>query len=122
VEPHCISTDLTVPGRIRTVHSMTEMMTRFLAMGFTLDRVVEMCTINPARAIGEEARLGSLEVGKQADVSVLDIQDGDWVVYDVLGNGRQSERAVTPVLSVKRGEVYEAGWGPRPWGWAPDNA
>ena len=122
VEPHCISTDLTVPGRIRTVHSMTEMMTRFLAMGFTLDRVVEMCTINPARAIGEEERLGSLEVGKQADVSVLDIQDGDWVVYDVLGNGRQSERAVTPVLSVKRGEVFEAGWGPRPWGWEPDNA
>jgi dihydroorotase len=101
---------------------MTEMMTRFLAMGFTLDRVVEMCTINPARAIGEEARLGSLETGKQADVSVLDIQGGDWVVYDVLGNGRKSERAVTPVLSVKRGEVFEAGWGPRPWGWEPDSA
>jgi dihydroorotase len=26
--PHCISTDLTVPGRLMTVHSMTEMMTR----------------------------------------------------------------------------------------------
>ncbi|MCY4417332.1 MAG: amidohydrolase/deacetylase family metallohydrolase [Chloroflexi bacterium] len=122
VEPHCISTDLTVPGRIRTVHSMTEMMTRFLAMGFTLDRVVEMCTINPARAIGEADRLGSFAVGKQADVSVLDIEDGDWVVYDVLGNGRKSERAVVPVLSIKRGEVFEAGWGPRPWGWTPDSA
>ena len=31
--PHCISTDLTVPGRLRTVHSMTEMMTRFLGAG-----------------------------------------------------------------------------------------
>ncbi len=122
IEPHCISTDLTVPGRLRTVHSMTEMMTRFLALGFTLERVVEMCAINPARAIGEETRLGSLEPGKQADVSVLDIQDGDWVVYDVLGNGRPSDRAVTPVLSVKRGIVHEAGWGPRPWGWTPDTA
>jgi dihydroorotase len=120
--PHCISTDLTLPGRQNTVHSMTEMMTRFLAMGFTLDRVVEMCTINPARAIGEDARLGSLEVGKQADVSVLDIVDGSWVVYDVLGNARPSEQAVVPVMSVKRGEVFEAGWGPRPWGWAPDAA
>ena len=100
-----------MPGRIRTVHSMTEMMTRFLAMGFTLDRVVEMCTINPARAIGEEDRLGSLTVGKQADVSVLDIEDGG-----------KSERAVVPVMSVKRGEVFEAGWGPRPWGWTPDSA
>jgi dihydroorotase len=83
---------------------------------------VEMCTINPARAIGEGDRLGSLEVGKQADVSILDIVDGSWVVYDVLGTGRSSERAVVPVMSVKRGQVYEAGWGPRPWGWEPDSA
>ena len=61
--PHCISTDLTVPGRIRTVHSMTEMMTRFLAMGFNLEQIVTMCTANPAKAIGEQDRLGSLAVG-----------------------------------------------------------
>ena len=36
--PHCISTDLTVPGRVMTVHSMTEMMTRFLGLGFTWPR------------------------------------------------------------------------------------
>ncbi len=35
--PHCISTDLTVPGRINTVHSMVEIMTRFLGLGFTLE-------------------------------------------------------------------------------------
>ena len=50
--PHCISTDLTVPGRLNTVHSMTEMMTRFLGLGFTLPQVVTMCTANPAKAIG----------------------------------------------------------------------
>jgi len=120
--PHCISTDLTVPGRQNTVHSMTEMMTRFLALGFTLEQVVEMCTINPARALGEEARLGSLGTGKQADISVLDIKDGDWVVYDVLGVARKVEQAVVPVMAVKRGEVFEAGWGPRTWGWEPDQA
>ena len=53
--PHCISTDLTVPGRIHTVHSMTEIMTRFLGLGFTLPQVVTMSTENPAKAIGAEA-------------------------------------------------------------------
>ncbi len=120
--PHCISTDLTLPGRERTVHSMTEMMTRFLAMGFTLDQVVEQCTINPARALGEQDRLGSLAVGKQADISVLEIKEGDWVVYDVLGGSRKVDRAVVPVLAVKKGQVFEAGWGPRTWGWEPDEA
>ena len=122
VLPHCISTDLTVPGRARTVHSMTEMMTRFLAMGFTFDQVVTMSTENPARAVGVDDRIGTLHAGKQADLSVLDIQGGDWVVYDVLGDSRKSDRAVTPVMSVKRGQVFEAAWGPRPWGWAPDSA
>ena len=84
--PHCISTDLTVPGRINTVHSMTEMMTRFLAMGFKLEEVINMCTINPASAIGEQDRLGTLHAGKQADLSILKIENGDWVVYDVLNN------------------------------------
>ena len=120
--PHCISTDLTVPGRQNTVHSMTEMMTRFLALGFTLEQVVEMCTINPAKALGEEARLGSLGTGMQADISVLEIKDGDWVVYDVLGVSRKVEKAFVPVLAVKRGQVFEAGWGPRTWGWDPDQA
>ena len=122
VSPHCISTDLTVPGRQLTVHSMTEMMTRFLAMGFTFDQVVTMSTENPAKAVGVENRLGTLHPGKQADISVLEIQDGDWVLYDVVGGSRKSDKAVVPVLSVKKGEVFEAGWGPRPWGWEPDQA
>jgi dihydroorotase len=118
--PHCISTDLTIPGRLRTVHSMTEMMTRFLGLGFTLDQVVTMCTANPARAIGAEARLGSLTLGRQADISVLRIVEGDWTVYDVLGTSLSVRQAVVPVLTVKRGEVFRPEWGPRPWGWEPD--
>ena len=118
--PHCISTDLTLPGRQRTVHSMTEMMTRFLAMGFTMDQVVTMSTLNPAKATGEDGRLGSLQVGKQADISVIRIEEGDWLLYDVLGDSRRHDKAVVPVVTVKKGQVFEAGWGPRPWGWEPD--
>jgi dihydroorotase len=118
--PHCISTDLTVPGRIRTVHSMTEMMTRFLGLGFTLEQVVTMCTANPAEAIGAADRLGSLAAGRQADISLLKIQEGDWTVRDVLGASLQVTRAVMPALTIKRGEVFAPEWGPRPWGWQPD--
>ncbi len=96
--PHCISTDLTVPGRIHTVHSMTEIMTRFLGLG----------------------RLGSLAVGRQADISVLELREGDWVVYDVLGESLRVRQAVVPFVTVKKGQVFTPDWGPRPWGWEPD--
>ena len=118
--PHCISTDLTVPGRIHTVHSMTEIMTRFLGLGFTLAQVVTMSTANPARAIGAAHRLGSLAAGRQADISVLELREGDWVVYDVLGESLRVRQAVVPFVTVKKGRVFTPDWGPRPWGWEPD--
>jgi dihydroorotase len=120
--PHCISTDLTVPGRLMTVHSMTEMMTRFLGLGFTLPQVVAMSTINPAKAVGADGRLGSLAAGRQADVSVLDLREGRWMVYDILGAGLSVDRAFAPALTLKRGEVFTPDFGPRPWGWWPDRA
>jgi dihydroorotase len=120
--PHCISTDLTIPGRLNTVHSMTEMMTRFLGLGFTLAQVVTMCTTNPAKAVGAEARLGTLAVGRQADISVLEMSEGDWMVYDILGAGLRVNRALAPHLTVKRGQVFTPDFGPRPWGWWPDRS
>jgi dihydroorotase len=120
--PHCISTDLTVPGRLNTVHSMTEIMTRFLGLGFTLPQVVTMSTENPAKAIGAQDRLGSLAVGRQADISVLDLKDGDWVVYDILGTGLRVDKAFAPHLTVKKGRVFTPDFGPRSWGWWPDRA
>ena len=118
--PHCISTDLTIPGRANTVHSMVEIMARFLGMGFTLEQVIAMSTVNPARAIGEVTRLGSLAVGRQADISVLEVRDGRWVVYDTLRDSMKIDKTVVPVLTVKRGHVFEPEWGPHPWGWEPE--
>jgi dihydroorotase len=120
--PHCISTDLTVPGRAMTVHSMTEMMTRFLGLGFTVPQVITMSTSNPAKAIGAEARIGALAVGRQADISVLDLREGDWMVYDILGAGLRVARAFAPHLTLKKGRVFTPDFGPRPWGWWPDLA
>jgi dihydroorotase len=118
--PHCISTDLTMPGRLNTVHSLVEIMARFLGLGFTFDQVVAMCTVNAARALGQQDRLGSLAVGRQADVSVLDLRQGDWVVYDTLRDSLRVTQAPVPVLTVKRGQLFEPEWGPHPWGWEPE--
>ena len=120
--PHCISTDLTVPGRQHAVHSMVEMWGRFLGLGFTLEQVITMCTVNPARVLGEQDRLGSLAVGRQADISVFDLREGDWVVRDTVGDSLRIQQAAVPVLTVKRGQVFEAEWGPHPWGWEPEPA
>jgi hypothetical protein len=55
-------------------------------------------------------------------VSVLTLQEGAWVVYDILGAGLPVDRALAPYLTVKRGRVFTPDFGPRPWGWWPDRA
>jgi len=119
--PHCISTDVTAPGRSSMFLSLTEMMTRFMALGFSLEQVITMCTYNPAKALGQSHRIGSLSQGNQADVSILEVKAGDWLVRDSLGNSLTTDKAVIPVASVKRGELFKAHWGPRPGGWEPEH-
>ena len=122
VNPRSISTDMTPPGRMNTVHSMTEMLARFMALGFSLEDVIRMTTANPAQALGMEDTLGSLAVGRPADISVLKEKTGDWLFHDTEGNTLRGDKALVPAVTIKDGEAYSPDWGPRPWGWLPDSA
>jgi 5-methylthioadenosine/S-adenosylhomocysteine deaminase len=42
------------------------------------ETAVEMITTNGARSLGWEAEIGSLEVGKRADLTILDILRPEW--------------------------------------------
>jgi dihydroorotase len=119
VRPDTIATDITVPGRANSVFSMTEMMTRFLALGFALDDVIAMTTANSARALDMADTLGSLEPGREADISVLEAVSGDWTVADVRGETLPTGVALRPALTVRAGEVITPDWGPHPWGFLP---
>ena len=122
VRPLSISTDLTIPGRQNTVHSMTEMLSRFLALGFTLEDVIQMSTLNPAQALDMGDSIGSLAIGRSADITVLEEVTGEWIFHDTEGGILQGDKALVPVFTVKGGQVFTADWGPRPWGWLPDSA
>src|SRR4029450_2152137 len=105
--------------------------------------VVTMSTENPAKALGAEGRLGSLAVGRQGDISVLERRDGDWggeggggggqaaisalelrdgggVVKDVVGASLRVSKAFVPFVTVKGGRVFTPDWGPPPCGWGPE--
>ena len=117
--PNTISTDMTILGRQQSAHSMTEMLTRFLALGFGLADVIKMTTENSAIALNMLDSIGTLMVGKEADISVLSIVDGDWHVSDVKGNILPTNKAIIPYITIRSGDVITPDFGPHPWGFLP---
>jgi dihydroorotase len=77
--PDSISTDLH-SGDMNFV-SMTEVMSKFLAMGAALEDVIRRSTVNPAKEIGRQ-ELGTLSVGREADVAVLEVLHGHFGYID----------------------------------------
>ncbi len=77
--PDSISTDLHT-GNF-TVLSMTQVMSKFLAMGVPLQDLIRRSTVNPAREINRP-ELGTLSVGKEADIAVLQQLDGPFSYID----------------------------------------
>jgi dihydroorotase len=120
IAPSFIATDLNKLNVWRGCYSLTEMMSQFLALGLPLEDVVRLCTVEPAKAIRREDALGHLAVGREADLTVLEVVDGDWVYRDRDGETLAGRKALVPVVTVRAGEIVTLDWGPHPWGWLPE--
>jgi dihydroorotase len=83
-------------------------MSKFLALGLSLEHVIAACTCHPARAIGREDRLGVLAVGREADVSVLEVVEGPVTLRDSTGAELATDRRVAARWTIRRGQVFEA--------------
>ncbi len=107
VFPTTLSTDLAARSSRNLVYGMTVTMTKFMALGLDLMRIVEMATINPARVLGEQNRIGGLSPGMEADVSILEILSGKWKLEDSEQQTVEVDRLITPSLTVKAGRVIQ---------------
>jgi dihydroorotase len=115
--PDTISSDLTLGGQ--SFHSLMECMAKFMAVGYSLSDVVKMTTVNAAAAIGYADTLGALAVGREADITVLDVAEGDFVFTDTKKETFTGSWGIAPVQTVKAGAVFAPRWGTHPWGWLP---
>jgi dihydroorotase len=80
--PDTISTDLTIAGRTDQVIDLPNVMSKFLLMGMPLRDVIACVTDNASRAIREFRPYGSLRTGSDADVTVLELAQGNFSFVD----------------------------------------
>jgi dihydroorotase len=118
--PDTISSDLTAGGQ--TFHSLLECMAKFMSIGYSLADVVKAATGSAAAALGRQDELGAIAVGRDADLSVIDVVEGDFSFTDTTGQAFRGGYGLVPVRTLKAGEEFSPGWGTHPWGWLPASA
>lgn len=120
--PDSISTDLHIRSMNAGMKDMLNVMSKFLAMGLSLDDVILRSTWNPAHEIQRE-ELGNLSVGAPADVAVLRLENGDFGFTDMYGARLRGTKKLVCELTLRNGKVvYDLNGITRPdWDTLPKN-
>jgi len=98
-------------------------MSIFLNHTLTLAEVVQRVTINPARILRLQEKMGSMTPGYSARVTVFEVQSGEFLFRDSKGNKRTGQQMITPSFCVMDGEVietdFEPGMDQKNWSFMP---
>jgi len=106
--PDTISSDITAAGLTDQVINLPNVMSKFLLLGMPIDQVIARVTVNAARAIPEFKSYGTLKTGAAADVTVLDLREGDVEFADNYGGKRMGLRRLVPYAVVMGGKKVKS--------------
>jgi dihydroorotase len=120
--PDSISTDLHIGSMNSGMKDMLNVMSKFLALGLSVDDVVVRSNWNPAREI-HHPELGNLSVGSPGDVVALRVEHGNFGFTDMYGARMNGDRKFVCELTIRDGRiVYDLNGISRPeWDKLPAN-
>ena len=102
--PDSISTDLHIGSMNAGMKDMLNVMSKFLAMGLSLDDVIQRSTWHPARELKQDG-LGHLSVGANADIAVVRLERGSFGFVDSFGGRMQGTQRLACELTLRDGKV-----------------
>jgi dihydroorotase len=102
-----ISSDLQQFNIVYPAHSLSNVMSLFFVMGLSLQQIIERVTVNPAKALKLTDRAGSLRVGQVADITVFELQTGEFELFDCYKRSRKSDRKIVPAMAFKAGKRFD---------------
>jgi len=105
--PDTISSDVhVVSGNTPGMPYLPWVMSKFLGLGYPLDQVVAMATVNPAKIINRVPKLGTLQVGAPGDVAIMELVEGEVAFVDTRNNTRNGRVYLKPVQTVTAGVAF----------------
>ncbi|HQS52382.1 MAG: dihydroorotase [Sphingobacteriales bacterium 17-39-43] len=102
--PDVISSDLHDQSMNAGMKDMTNVMSKFLALGMQLKDVIERSTWAPAKVI-KRTDLGHLSVGAEADIAVFNLREGKFGFTDVRKVSVEGSKKLEAELTLRAGKI-----------------
>jgi dihydroorotase len=102
--PDVISTDLHAESMNGGMKDMSNVMSKYLAMGMSLQDVITRSTLNPAMVI-KRTDIGNLSVGNEADVAVFNLRKGNFGYMDVRRMKLAGKEKLEAELTIRAGKI-----------------
>lgn len=102
--PDVISSDLHDMSMNSGMKDMTNVMSKFLALGMRLQDVIERSTWAPANVI-KRTDLGHLSVGSEADIAVFNLREGKFGFTDVKKISVSGTKKLEAELTLRAGKI-----------------
>lgn len=102
-KPDVISTDIHQLSIHGPLYDMPTCLSKFLALGMSLEDVIRAATVRAAEAMGMADEVGTLRVGAPADVALFQLLDGDFPFYDVHMNRRDGKQLLRNTMTIVNG-------------------
>ncbi|MBK5280091.1 MAG: amidohydrolase/deacetylase family metallohydrolase [Bacteroidia bacterium] len=104
LKPNSISTDLHTGSMNGGMKDMSNVMSKLLNIGLTLNEVITCSTWNPAQIINKK-ELGHLSVGAPADVALLSLDKGTFGYIDVNGFKIAGDKKLVCQMTFRDGDI-----------------
>ena len=103
--PDTISTDLCLTNYQHITIDMPTTLTKFMALGLSLEQVLQRATIEPAKSLPAERGHGRLAEGLAADIGLFAIETGEFTYHDFFGHPLQATRRLVCRGTIKDGRL-----------------
>lgn len=103
-KPNVISTDLHTESMNGGMKDMSNVMSKFLNIGMTIQDVILRSTWNPANVI-KRPDLGHLSVGSEADVAVFNLKEGKFGFVDIRRTKINGTKKLEAELTLRAGRI-----------------
>jgi dihydroorotase len=107
--PDAISSCISAACVDGPVYDLPTTLSKFLLLGLSVDKVIELATIKAAQIFSFASEPGTLQPGRAADIAIFELREGVFEFVDSPGEKRTGRQKLVSTATVRGGDLYVNG-------------